>query len=199
MPFEVSDARTGGAGRFLAMDGTGVATFELQQAALKHGYGDTRNAASSMAYGCKGRRSSDLSITRRRTSKRRLTAISHDTDFHQFMLYTPVPGTPSTPDHVGAERLAHGCGLCRRPWAIRINFEHAAISRDDSKRFLDWAFWRDFESGRPVALPQCSKTLLAGWHRYRDWPDARVRERFSREMYRLRVSTVCALGDGAAI
>lgn len=21
-------------------------------------------------------------------------AVSHDTDFHQFMLYTPVPGTP---------------------------------------------------------------------------------------------------------
>jgi hypothetical protein len=30
-----------------------------------------------------------------------------------------------------------------------------------------------------------ARTLLAGWKRYKDWPDARVRERFAREMGRL--------------
>jgi len=31
----------------------------------------------------------------------------------------------------------------------KFNFEHAAISRDDSKRFLDWAFRLDFEKNGP--------------------------------------------------
>jgi hypothetical protein len=66
----------------------------------------------------------------------------------------------------------------------KFNFQHAAISRDDSKRLLDWAFWRDFELNGP-SLYRIARTLLTGWKRYKDWPDARVRERFAREMGRL--------------
>ena len=58
----------------------------------------------------------------------------------------------------------------------------ATISRDDSKRFLDWAFWRDFQLNGPYRI---SRTLMAGWQRCKDWPDARLRERFAREMGRL--------------
>ena len=111
-------------------------------------------------------------------------AISHDTDFHQFMLYTPVPGTPLYQTMSEQKRLLTDVDYADVHGQFKFNFEHAAISRDDSKRFLDWAFWRDFERNGP-SLYRMSKTLLAGWHRYRDWPDARVRERFSREMYRL--------------
>ena len=32
-------------------------------------------------------------------------AVRHDTDFHQFMLYTPVPGTPLYRDMAGEGRL----------------------------------------------------------------------------------------------
>jgi len=110
-------------------------------------------------------------------------AVAHNTDFHQFMLYTPVPGTPLY------QQIAAEGRLLDVDWAdihgqYKFNFEHAAISRDDSKRFLDWAFWRDFELNGP-SLYRIAQTLLTGWKRYKDWPDARVRERFASEMHRL--------------
>ena len=43
----------------------------------------------------------------------------------------------------------------------KFNFQHAAISREESKRFLDWAFWRDFERNGP-SLYRMSRTMLAG-------------------------------------
>ena len=111
-------------------------------------------------------------------------AVSHDTDFHQFMLYTPVPGTPLYQEMSEQGRLLRDVDYADVHGQFKFNFKHAAISRDDSKRFLDWAFWRDFELNGP-SLYRISRTLLAGWKRYKDWPDARVRERFTREMGRL--------------
>ena len=111
-------------------------------------------------------------------------AVSHDTDFHQFMLYTPVPGTPLYQQMSKEGRLLGDVDYADVHGQFKFNFKHAAISRDDSKRFLDWAFWRDFELNGP-SLYRISRTLMAGWKRYKDWPDARVRERFAREMGRL--------------
>jgi radical SAM superfamily enzyme YgiQ (UPF0313 family) len=110
-------------------------------------------------------------------------AVSHDTDFHQFMLYTPVPGTPLYQQMSEEGRLLSDVDYADVHGQFKFNFKHAAISRDESKRFLDWAFWRDFEMNGP-SLYRISRTLLAGWKRYKDWPDARVRERFAREMHR---------------
>jgi len=111
-------------------------------------------------------------------------AVSHDTDFHQFMLYTPVPGTPLYQQMSEEGRMLRDVDYADVHGQFKFNFKHAAISRDDSKRFLDWAFWRDFEANGP-SLYRISRTLLAGWKRYKDWPDARVRERFTREMHKL--------------
>ncbi len=111
-------------------------------------------------------------------------AVSHDTDFHQFMLYTPVPGTPLYQQISDEGRLLSDVDYADVHGQFKFNFKHAAISRDDSKRFLDWAFWRDFEANGP-SLYRIARTLLAGWKRYKDWPDARVRERFEREMHKL--------------
>jgi radical SAM superfamily enzyme YgiQ (UPF0313 family) len=111
-------------------------------------------------------------------------AVAHDTDFHQFMLYTPVPGTPLYQQMSEQGRMLTGVDYADVHGQFKFNFKHAAISRDDSKRFLDWAFWRDFEINGP-SLYRISRTLLAGWRRYKDFPDARVRERFEREMSRL--------------
>jgi radical SAM superfamily enzyme YgiQ (UPF0313 family) len=111
-------------------------------------------------------------------------AVSHDTDFHQFMLYTPVPGTPLYQQMSEEGRMLRDVDYADVHGQFKFNFKHAAISRDDSKRFLDWAFWRDFETNGP-SLYRISRTLLAGWKRYKDWPDARVRERFTREMHKL--------------
>jgi radical SAM superfamily enzyme YgiQ (UPF0313 family) len=111
-------------------------------------------------------------------------AVSHDTDFHQFMLYTPVPGTPLYRQMAAEGRMLAGVDFADVHGQFKFNFKHAAISREDSKRFLDWAFWRDFEANGP-SLYRIARTLLAGWKRYKDWPDARVRERFACEMRRL--------------
>ena len=111
-------------------------------------------------------------------------AVSHDTDFHQFMLYTPVPGTPLYQQITEEGRMLPGVDYADVHGQFKFNFKHAAISRDDSKRFLDWAFWRDFEANGP-SLYRMARTLLAGWKRYKDSPDARVRERFASEMHRL--------------
>src|SRR5215475_7578646 len=111
-------------------------------------------------------------------------AVSHDTDFHQFMLYTPVPGTPLHRQMSEEGRMLPGVDYADVHGQFKFNFKHAAISRDDSKRFLDWAFWRDYEANGP-SLYRIARTLLAGWKRYKDWPDTRVRQRFAGEMHRL--------------
>jgi hypothetical protein len=67
----------------------------------------------------------------------------------------------------------------------RFNFRHAAISREDSKEFLDSAFQRDFERNGPSLFRLC-RTTFQGWKRYKNYPDLRVRERFHRETRMLR-------------
>ena len=119
-------------------------------------------------------------------------AIAHRTDFHQFMLYTPVPGTPLFKEMSEQGRMLEGVNLADIHGQYKFNFRHAAISRDDSQRFLDWAFRRDFEENGPSLYRMC-RTLLQGWQLYRDHPDARVRERFERETVKLRTAYTAAL------
>jgi len=106
-------------------------------------------------------------------------AVGYDTDFHQFMLYTPVPGTPLYQQMSEEGRMLSGVDPADIHGQYKFNFKHAAISRDDSKRFLDFAFSRDFERNGPSLYRMC-QTMLQGWKRYKDHPDARVRERFER-------------------
>jgi len=106
-------------------------------------------------------------------------AVSHATDFHQFMLYTPVPGTPLYAQMRDEGRLID-VDLADIHGQDRFNFIHNAIEREDSKRFLDFAFLRDFERNGPSLYRIC-KTGLEGWRRYKNHPDLRVRERFTRE------------------
>jgi len=119
-------------------------------------------------------------------------AIAHNTDFHQFMLYTPVPGTPLFQEMSDQGRMLDGIDPADIHGQYKFNFQHAAISRDDSKRFLDWAFWRDFERNGPSLYRIC-QTMLQGWKRYKDYPDPRVRERFAREMRKLGTTYNAAL------
>lgn len=112
-------------------------------------------------------------------------AVSHGTDFHQFMLYTPVPGTPLYEQIESEGRLLPDVDLADIHGQFKFNFQHAAISREESKRFLDWAFLRDFEQNGPSIFRIC-ETMLQGWKRYKNHPDIRVRERFRWEMAQLR-------------
>jgi radical SAM superfamily enzyme YgiQ (UPF0313 family) len=119
-------------------------------------------------------------------------AISYQTDFHQFMLYTPVPGTPLYKEMAEQGRILTEMDPADIHGQFKFNFRHAAISREDSKRFLDWAFWRDFERNGPSLYRMC-RTMLLGWQRYRDYPDARVRERFARQVKKLSTAYSGAL------
>ena len=118
-------------------------------------------------------------------------AIDHQTDFHQFMLYTPVPGTPLYKQIKEEGRLLD-VDLADIHGQFKFNFKHAALSREDSKRFLDWAFWRDYERNGPSLFRMC-RTMLKGWRRYKDFPEERVRQRFANEM------TSLSLGYNAAL
>jgi hypothetical protein len=111
-------------------------------------------------------------------------AVSYQTDFHQFMLYTPVPGTPLHREMTEQGRMLDDIDFADVHGQYKFNFRHGAISRDDSKRFLDWAFWRDFERNGPSLYRLC-QTTLQGWQRYKDHPDARVRKRFARDVKKL--------------
>ena len=111
-------------------------------------------------------------------------AVAHQTDLHQFMLYTPVPGTPLYRDMAEQGKLLD-VDLADIHGQLGFNFEHASISREESKKLLDWAFWRDFERNGPSLFRIC-RTSLEGWKRYKRHPDLRVRERFQREAKALR-------------
>jgi radical SAM superfamily enzyme YgiQ (UPF0313 family) len=119
-------------------------------------------------------------------------AVSHGTDFHQFMLYTPVPGTPLYKEMAEEGRMLADVDFADIHGQYKFNFRHAAISREDSKRYLDWAFWRDFELNGPSLYRMC-RTMLQGWKRYKDHPDPRVRERFAREVKKLSSAYNAAL------
>jgi hypothetical protein len=112
-------------------------------------------------------------------------AVEHETDFHQFMLYTPVPGTPLYQEMQDQHRMLNGVDLADIHGQDKFNFAHAAISREQSKQFLDWAFRRDFERNGP-SLFRVWRTTLAGWKRYKRHPDARVRRRFEWEVRSLK-------------
>jgi radical SAM superfamily enzyme YgiQ (UPF0313 family) len=112
-------------------------------------------------------------------------AIAHQTDLHQFMLYTPVPGTPLYAEMVEQGRLLDDVDLADIHGQDRFNFRHAAISRDDSNKFLESAFRWDFERNGPSLFRVC-RTTFQGWMRYKNHPDQRVRERVHRETKTLR-------------
>jgi radical SAM superfamily enzyme YgiQ (UPF0313 family) len=119
-------------------------------------------------------------------------AVSHDTDFHQFMLYTPVPGTELHREISAAGRLRDEVDLADIHGQFEFNFEHAAIPAADSKRFLDHAFRRDYERNGP-SLFRLMRTMFRGWQRYRDDPDPRVRARVARDASQFKA------GYGAAL
>ncbi|HLK64405.1 MAG TPA: radical SAM protein [Bryobacteraceae bacterium] len=119
-------------------------------------------------------------------------AVAHDTDFHQFMLYTPVPGTPLFQQMSEQGRMLGGVNLADIHGQFQFNFRHAAISAEESKQLLDGAFRRDFERNGPSIYRIC-RTTLEGWRRYKDDCDARVRARFVRESRALSNGYAAAL------
>ena len=116
-------------------------------------------------------------------------AVSHDTDFHQFMLYTPNSGTPLYEKHKEDGTLynesefpvadAHG--------QYRFCYRHKHIDNGQEEQFLLNAFQQDFAVNGP-SLARLIKTLLKGWLRYKHHPDARIRDRYEWEVKPLKTT-----------
>jgi hypothetical protein len=116
-------------------------------------------------------------------------AVRHQADFHQFMLYTPVPGTPLYAVHQKNRTLlsktefpsadAHG--------QYRFNYRHANIAPGQEAAFLLQAFEQDFQENGP-SLARLIRTLLTGWQRYKNSSDHRIRARYAREASPLRTT-----------
>lgn len=119
-------------------------------------------------------------------------AVAHNTVFHQFMLYTAVPGTPLYRQLQGDGVILNDVDLADIHGQFKFNFRHGSISRDQSKQFLDRAFQRDYEVNGP-SLFRLMANMLQGWRRYRHDADDRVRARVSGEAAQLRS------GFGAAL
>lgn len=112
-------------------------------------------------------------------------AVAHDAVFHQFMLYTPMPGTPLYKEVNMSGRLIDGMDLADVHGQCRFNFHHPAISGDQSKTFLDRAFAEDFAVNGP-SLYRLIRIMFERWQRYQHAADARVRARVAAEARQLR-------------
>jgi hypothetical protein len=78
------------------------------------------------------------------------SAVGDQTDFHQFMIYTPIPGTPLYQEMAEPGRLLLDIDPADIHAQFKVNCSGTGQFRViDSKRFLDWAFWRDFQSNAP--------------------------------------------------
>lgn len=116
-------------------------------------------------------------------------AVSHDTVFHQFMLYTPVSGTPLhrqlhqegklLPETEFPAADCHG--------QYRFNYKHAHILHGEEERYIVDAFDKDFKINGP-SLARLIRILLNGWHTYHTHPEKRIRKRITWETKPLRTT-----------
>ena len=114
-------------------------------------------------------------------------AVSHATDFHQFMLYTANQGTPLylelkekgtllPPDEFKVSD-SHG--------QFRFNHRHPHIPAGEEEKLLVRAFEQDFNVNGP-SLSRLIRTILKGWQRYHSNPDNRLRNRYMNDVKPLR-------------
>ncbi len=123
-------------------------------------------------------------------------AVSHNTDFHQFMLYTPIPGTALYKELAAQGRIrmdvhpgdVHGQAV--------FNYHHSHIPEGMEAELILCAFRRDFEVNGPSVL-RIARTTLAGWRRYKRIGDARMRDRIAWEARELATSYAPAAAAAA--
>ena len=114
-------------------------------------------------------------------------AVSHDTDFHQFMLYTANQGTP-----LYTQLKEQGTILPPEEFSVsdshgqyRFNHRHPHIPPGEEERLLLGAFLQDFSTNGP-SLYRLIRTILKGWKRYKSHPDGRIQKRYKTEVDPLR-------------
>lgn len=113
-------------------------------------------------------------------------AVRYCADFHQFMLYTPIPGTPLHAELSAQGRMKDESEF--NPGDIHgqliFNYRHPHIPSGQEAEFIRRAFERDFEVNGP-SIARVIRTMLTGWKRYKACLDGRVRRRVVWESRRL--------------
>jgi hypothetical protein len=110
-------------------------------------------------------------------------AVSHETDFHQFMLYMPMAGTP-----LWREMTAKGAMLDAQEMPEgdmhgqhKFNYHHPGIPAGQETDMLLRAFHEDFRVNGPSLL-RMVRTALHGYMKHKHHPDGRIRRRFQWEV-----------------
>jgi hypothetical protein len=121
-------------------------------------------------------------------------AVEHDADFHQFMLYTPVAGTPLYEEHLEKGTLLSTGEVPEADTHGQFMFRHIHpyLKKGQETQALLKAFTRDFNVNGPSVV-RIARTMLQGWQRYKNHADLRIRKRFRWEARDLRVSWTSAL------
>ena len=116
-------------------------------------------------------------------------AVSHDTVFHQFMLYTPVSGTP-----LHRQMQLEGKLLSEKEFSIadshgqyRFNYRHPHIVNGEEEQYLLDAFNKDFKANGP-SLARLIRVLLNGWNTYKNHPEKRICKRVAWEIKPLKTT-----------
>ena len=122
-------------------------------------------------------------------------AVAYDTDFHQFMLYTPIPGTPLHADLTAKGVMKDESDF--EPGDIHgqsiFNYRHPSISDAQAAEYMPRAFERDFQLNGPSVV-RIARTTLAGYRRHKNHPEPRVRRRFAREARELATTFSAMVG-----
>jgi len=122
-------------------------------------------------------------------------AVRHNTDFHQFMLYTPSAGTPLHADLTARGLMKHTSEF--DPADIHgqfiLNYRHPHIPAGDETEMLLRAFNRDFSVNGPSTV-RIVRTTLLGYRRYKNHPDPRIRNRFEWEARGLATMSSALVG-----
>jgi radical SAM superfamily enzyme YgiQ (UPF0313 family) len=107
-------------------------------------------------------------------------AVSHNTDFHQFMLYFAPPGTPfyTELNEAGTLLDESEIELADVHGQYRFNYRHYNIEEGQETEILLKAFQQDFEVNGPSVI-RMMRTLMNGWMKYKNYPEARVRKRYA--------------------
>jgi radical SAM superfamily enzyme YgiQ (UPF0313 family) len=114
-------------------------------------------------------------------------AVGHDTVFHQFMLYTPLPGTPLYERHrkEGSLYPEEEFPLADAHGQYRFNYRHPHIKDGREEGYLLDAFRRDFAVNGPSLL-RLIRVMLNGWQKYGGASCEHVRKRLAWETFPLR-------------
>ena len=116
-------------------------------------------------------------------------AVNHKTEFHQFMLYTPIPGTPLFKEFEQDNRLKSlaEVSIADIHGQFVFNYNHPHVKDGQETEFLLRAFRRDFEKNGP-SIVRIIRNVLLSWLKFKNHPNPRIRERFAYEAKNLPVN-----------